>query len=600
MARRLLLILSALATLAASAVTVGAHAQGASSIGAAQAAHAVRALQAKALVGAGFSPRAVKAATALTAGALILSAGDMSGDGVDEVIDARYHAVGEDGERLVVFCRDGRTGAVRWRKIVPAQSGHVYVPGPQLLGPQALPGVVIVDIGAVPSGGSTLTVSLRLLALDDKGIKFWSHYESGTLDTKTNAEKHVPLGVGVDTFQNSAEDWLVGRYDSPGGDNAPITLTPVRVRGKDGLVVQLGAAVTSPDGVPSIIDVPDLSGDALPDVVLVVPGTGDGTGVFARHGVDGSDIWSNTTETLNPTATATGVGDVHASADGSPPAEDVAINTGSPTGGGLGLPLPIPDPTAPGDHGQVALLDGASGTEVWVQDGDFAYPVLQAGSPLKPAVGVYTTDTSTDSDSTTATTTFVTYDDSGKQIYTVSWKATTKTSSSGDTVTLAELDPVGDFEPDGSVDGFALITVSSGDNVGVFTTLFHGADGTAVKSGNSQPLGGSVNGQGDDLVTVKTRRGLTVSVFNATGPTLLFSKKVAHSRGMNLGAAFGTPIHSSSTCADVLVAGQGPKHSVAGVLTAKGALEWVVRYVPGDKAPGTIYRPTTRPTIPTC
>jgi len=622
MSQRTLIAAGTLAALAASAVTVGAQAQSAQTLthSSAKALQAVQAMQARGLLAAGMPEGAVRAAwlaagrsdpspsgsesataaaTALTAGSLLLPANDMNHDGVQEVLDVRYQSVGADAERVVIFCRNGATGAVRWRKVIAAQSNHVYIPGPQRIGPKGLPGVVLVDAGSAQSG-NTLTLSLRLTTYDASGAKFWSHHESGTLDTSTNVEKNVPVTVGLDAFQNKAEDWLVGRYSSAGGDNPTASAAIERIKGTDGTVAQVGAPVTSPTGIPDIVNVPDLSGDSLPDVVIVVPGTGDGTGVFARRGADGSEIWTSTSLTLNPVPTAISVGDVHPSASGAPTVDDIAVSTGTPAPGGLGLPLPLPDPTAPSEHGEVALLDGSTGSTVWTKDGDFAYPVLLAGKPLKAAVGVVTTDTTSDSSTTTATTTLVTYDAGGNQIYTKSWQATTKTDSSADPTTFDVVVQVGDFDADGSADGLVLIAVMSGTNNGSFTTLFHGADGSTVKSGATQPLGGSTTGHGDGLVGFKTHLGLTVTVRRGSDFAILFSHKISHSRGIKDGDAFGEPMHDTSRCADVLVAGQGAKHSIAAILTAHGKQEWVVQFTPGSKNPGTVYRPSTAPSIPTC
>lgn len=610
-----------LAALGASALTIGAQAQEhlAPATRAVSTIRSIEAMQARGLLAAGVSERAVRAAwlaagrgdpgpatasataaaTALSAGSVLLPLADMTGDGVKEVLDVRYESVGADAERVVLFCRNGATGAVRWRKVIAAKPGHVYIPGLQLIGRKGLPGVVLVDAGSIEAN-KTLTLSLRLVAFDSSGVKFWSHDETGTYDESTKAEHNVPVTIGLDAFKTKAQDWLVARYNSPGGDKPAVSATAVRVRGTDGTVTPVGATVTSPTGVPDVVGVPDLSGDSKPDVVFVVPGTGDGTGVFARRGADGSQIWTTNSLVLNPSATAMSVGDVHPSASGAPKVDDVAVSTGTPTRSGLGLPLPIPDPTAPSAHGQVALLDGATGSTVWVKDGDDAYPVVLAGKPLKPATGVITTDTTSDSTATTATATLVTYDDNGNQIYSVSWKASTKTDSSGDVSTFEFALPVGDFDADGSADGLVLIAVTSGNNNGAFSTLFRGADGTHIKSGNAEPLGGTTTGHGDDLVVVKARRGLSVTMHKGADFSVLFSRKIAHSRGMHDGDAFGTPLHKTSSCADVLVSGQGARRSVAALLTAKGAPEWVVQFRSGSKRAGTVYRPATAPRIPTC
>ena len=620
MPRRSLVAVCTLVGLVASALTVSAEAGPAPVRLQAHSLAAVQDAQARALVAAGMSPAVVAAAwhaagravptptasvssrraiDAFQTGSLLLPAGDMNGDGVDEVLDTRYHSEGDRGGRLVLFCRNGATGAVRWRKVFGPDPDHVYLPGGQLLGPKGLPGVVIADIGGA-TAGQTTTVTLRLVALDETGVKFWSHRESGTIDASTGAETGLPFPIGLGRFQGKAEDWLIARLDSPGGDNAPVSLTPLLVRGADGTVDHVGGKVTSPAGSPGISAVPDLSGDGLADAVLVVPGSGDGTGVFARRGVDGSPIWTSTTLTLNPGASATPVGNVHPSPDGSPDVDDVAINTGAPSGGGLGLPLPLPDPTAPGDHGQVALLDGASGTQVWANDGDYAYPVLQAGKPLKPAVGVVTSDVTSDDTTTTETATLVSYDDAGKQITSTRWKAQTQTDSSGDNAALAIVLPIGDFDADGSEDGFVLVDVTSGKNIASFQTLFHGADGSKVKSGRTDPLGGSTTGHGDDLVLVKTHHGLTVSVHRGADNTELFTTEVHHTRGVRLGTALGAPLHDTSSCADVLVAADGARHANVALLTAKGRVQWIVRFDPRTKDAGTVFRPDTVPRIPTC
>ena len=530
----------------------------------------------------------------------LIPAGDFTRDGVNDVLDVRYESVGSAAERLSLFARSGANGKFLWRKVVPGATGHLVLPVPEPVGTGA-PGLVLLDVG-VTTKGNLLTASLRLTALDRHGVKLWSHFESGTLDGQTNAEHHLPLVVDANTFESAVTpDLLVARLDAPGASDSSVSLTPVRVRGADGSVVALGARVTSPAGSPSLLDVPDLSGDGLADIVLVAPGTGDGTGVFARHGVDGSPVWANTSLTLNIGASAMSVGDVHASATGLPAAADVAVSSGPPTGGGLGLPLPLPDPTAPSDHGTVSLLDGATGTMVWSNTGDSAYPVLEAGSPLVPATGVVQTDVTSDSTTTTATVTLTTYDDSGKQIYAASYKATTPTSANDTSGVLDVVVAVGDFEPDGSIDGVVLILVSSGSNSGGLLEYFRGVDGAKVNTGRSQPLGASTTGGGEDLFTTiaHPRTGVVATVFRSTDKSVLFSRQIMQTKGLSTADAFGARLHRNA-CADVLVTGQGRYNSASAVLSGVGGVDWVVRFAPGSTNPGTVYRPKSPAAQPTC
>lgn len=527
-------------------------------------------------------------------------AGDLNRDGVRDVLDVRYQSVGSAAERLALFARSGATGKLFWQKTVPGATGHLVIPVAQNVG-VGQPGVVLVDVG-VTTKNNILTVSLRLTALDRHGVKVWSHFESGVLNGTTNGEHHLPVLIDANTFESTVTpDLLISRLDAPGGKDATTTLTAVRVRGSNGSVVTLGDPVTSPVGAPYLVDVPDMSGDGLADIVIVSAGTGDGTGVFARHGVDGSPIWANTSLTLNLGATATPVGDVHASAPGSPAADDVAISSGPPTGGGLGLPLPIPDPTAPPSHGTVSLLDGVSGTTVWTNTGDSAYPIHLAGSPLVPATGVVQTDITSDSTSTTATVTLTTYDDSGKQIYAATYKATTPTSSDGSNSAIVLVSPVGDFEPDGSIDGVVLILVSSGSNSGGTLEYFHGADGSQLDTGAAQPLGASTTGQGDDLFTTvaKPRTGIVATVERATDGTVLFQRQIFKTTALSTADAYGATLHKN-LCADVLVAGQGRDDAASAVLSGVGGVDWVVRFEPGSTKPGLVYHPKSPAPQPTC
>ena len=529
----------------------------------------------------------------------LIPAGDVNNDGVHDVLDVRYQSVGSAAERLALFARSGATGKLFWEKTVPGAAGHLVLPLPQRVGPDVA-GVVLADVG-VTTKNNVVTASLRLTALDGHGVKRWSHFESGTLNGTTNAEQHLPLLVDANTFESVTPDLLIARLDAPGGHDASTTLTPVRVRGSNGSVVTLGDPVTSPVGPPSIADVPDLSADGLADIVLVVPGTGDGTGVFARHGLDGTPIWSTTSLTLNVGATAAPVGDVHPSAPGNPAADDIAVSSGPPTGGGLGLPLPVPDPTAPPQHGTVSLLDGATGSTVWTNNGDSAYAVHEAGAPLVPATGVVQTDITSDSTTTTATVTLTTYDDSGKQVYAATYKASTPTSTDGANAAIVLVSPVGDFEPDGSIDGVVLILVSSGSNSGGTLEYFHGVDGSKVHTGAAQPLGASTTGQGDDLVATiaKPRSGVTARVFRATDDSQLFSRQIMATTGLSTADAFGATLHRSA-CADVLVTGQGRDQAASAVLSGVGSVDWVVRFAPGSTKPGTVHRPRTPARQPIC
>jgi hypothetical protein len=218
-----------------------------------------------------------------------------------------------------------------------------------------------------------------------------------------------------------------------------------------------------------------------------------------------------------------------------------------------------------------------------------------------PSTGVVQTDVTSDSTTTTATVTLTAYDDNGKPIYAATYKAKTPTSA-GDTNAVIELvSPVGDFEPDGSIDGVVLVIVSSGSNSGGTLDYFRGADGSRVDTGAAQPLGASTTGSGDDLfiAAAKPRTGIVATVLEATDNRVLFSRQIPRTKGLSAADAFGAALHRSR-CADVLVTGQGRYDAASAVLSGIGGLDWVVRFEPGSTAPGTVYRPGASAAQPSC
>jgi len=572
---------------------------------------ALLARQLDVLVRAGVPRRAALAAAAASgdAGAVVVTAdsapsgavlpmGSVDAHGTD-VLDFRYPRVG-GRVALQVLVRRAVSGRLLWSRTVPMAKGEFIFPLPTRTGPHYFAGVVLLAIN-LTSSGSTITESMTLVGLSGTNKVLWRHGESGSFDSQGNVN-HLPVVDGfVGPTGTEPEAVLFSRLTSRSSNSGTTTTTtPLRLDAGTGALTSLGAPVQSGDGEPSVWTVSDITGDRYEDAVIANPGGA----VLARDGRSGKSVWSNTALTITDGAVAESVGDVHTSPAGHPRVQDIAVGTGTPTGAGLStLPIPVPvaDPTTPA-HGQVALLDGATGASVWSKTGDFPYAVLTAGAGQSPATGVLTADLSPDATGTgkaTETLTLTTYDDTSAQIYTHSYSASVDGDGAPDSSDgFAIAAPVGDFEPDGSADGVALIFVSDGNNVATSQQLFHGVDGSPYPTTSAAPLGASTTGHGDDLVTVTTRHGVSVTVSRGRDLHALFTRTIPATSGISAASGYGA-LFNRSRCADVLVTGMGQQTDLVADLASNGQIRWYVTYSPTSSSAGAIHHPATRITA-TC
>jgi hypothetical protein len=549
---------------------------------------------------AGVGATASSSATvAALLGPLLVPVGDLDGNGVRDVIEPRYGKPASNGTTaLVLFARDGARGGVLWSRRTTVPKGHFVLPQPLRTGASGGNGVVLFDVGATESANHSIRVSVALTGLSRLGGTLWTHAESGTLDLAGSAgpsEQHVPDIVGIAHASGPADDVIMSRTDASSDSSGQLTgtVTPLRVNAAKGTEVVLGQPVKGSAGVPSVAIVGDVNADKRGDIAVVAPGNA----VESRAGSDGRTIWRNTALTLNQGAFAAPVGDVHASAAGQPAAPDVAVATGTPPPPATPAGLPIPNPLAANQpsHGEVALLDGSSGTTVWSKAGDFPYAVYKAGKPLVPATGVLTSNATSDGSNYTETLTLTTYDDSGTQVYSRDYTLSTPASSDSTAPSFGVgiAIPVGDFEPDGSLDGIAFLFVVSGNNQASKQVLLHGADGSPLPDSAADPLGGSASGRGDDLVhTSASSRGITVNVRRGSDDKTLFTRTVPVV-GISSAKAYGAGLRGR--CADVVVVGTGDSKGMNGVLASSGQPRWTVTFAAGDLRPGTLNRPSTAP-----
>jgi hypothetical protein len=251
----------------------------------------------------------------------------------------------------------------------------------------------------------------------------------------------------------------------------------------------------------------------------------------------------------------------------------------------------------PAAHGTVSLVSGADGTTVWSKSGDAAYSVERAGPALSPALGVTSTEITSDSEQTTTTLTITTYDVTGTSIYTSNRSASTTTSSDegASGYGVAHVFESGHLGGTTAVDGLAFIIVGSGRNLDYRRLLLNGRTGDDLADPNGTPLGGSTTGHGDDLVRVSVKGAVTVDVRRGSDDVRRWARVLPGSSGY-AGASTYATVLQPGRCADVLVAAAGSDgRRLSAVLASNGQLRWLLTHQDTDLRPGTVKRASTAP-----
>jgi hypothetical protein len=520
------------------------------------------------------------------ASSVLLPAADLNGDGVRDLLDVRYGRQSDGRQQVLTAPRSGSTGRVLWSRLDTMAAGHFVFPIPTSVGPAGHPGIALLDVGFEKRGSDTMDVSDRLTALDGPaGRRLWQHGDRGTVSFANGfSGTHAPSISGFLQAGPGAKSAMitVSDYSDDGSGQQHGTLTVYRVSGATGAATRDGATVTSSDAIPVFEGFSDLSGDGREDYVVLTAGASPQ--VEARRGDTGNRVWVNTSLALQPGAYALPAGRVLGGA-----VEDVAVSTSTPARNvpAVGTPAgDVPDPTTPA-HGQVALIRGTTGEQVWAQTGDGAFAVARAGSSKVAAVGVTTADTTNDANGTTETLHVQAYDVAGTQLYDQTYSVTAPADSSDSQFSfgVAAAFAAGDLQKDGAQEGLAFLFALNGNNTSSRTVLFDGAAGTEVP-GHHDIVGGTLTGAGDDLLDVTA--GATITVVGRSGRDqhALFTRRLRPHAGTSVAYGYGTPIRGR--CADVVVLADSKTASYAAVLTSTGVPRWSIEHGQKDltaKAP---------------
>ncbi len=444
--------------------------------------------------------------------AVLVRAGDLDGDGTDDVVDVRDHVVFDDAtgsitESIRLEARRGRDGAALWT-VTPSQQGYVY-PIFTATGPKGRPGVIVVAYsgafadGVVAGAGQEDTT---VTSYDGAGKQLWTQ---------------AFQGAGLGSAQGFTEGFtdVTGLFDAVAGGGTDLllrtqadsftadpTYTAVAyavglrvsvIDGATGTQRDLGTPVLAAQGDAFPYAAGDLDGDKRDDVV-VVSQTNDVPTATALRSNDGMTLWTYAGTAaahwlVTPLTDVTGNGK-----------DDVAVRAYS----------------YDSDKETVTLLDGTNGKARWTKDGWSVLVLGDADRKHGDEVAVISVAQG-DAFGITASA----YNGSGTRIWTS--KRTVKTSDLQGGAYAASWGFVGDTNSDGVSDvGYSVVVTPFGKNARRDEGTIDGRKGHARRDPVADLFGTSValDGRGSDGYTRTVAHGvLTVTAWRGDRPAKLWT-----------------------------------------------------------------------------
>ena len=278
----------------------------------------------------------------------IAELGDLDGDGLPDVV----RAVDDNQGRRVLVAHRGVDGEILWTARREARLVGVL---PGMISPDAKGGVILVLVGsasttATPVGERT-QYPIRYEAIGHDGDTLWVQEEIGTLDViGTRAVlRGVPIGVALLDGGDAPDRLVVQTWDGvrvEGSEPRDVYRSTV-LAGPIGDV--LGVAVTAAPGANGGVrplPLPDLTGDGVGELGVVLRDQYGYQDLFVHSGADATPRWRSTTVAAKPTA------------------EILPVRVGDATGDGV-ADLVLFSPSYNLVRGTAYFFDGATGVERW-------------------------------------------------------------------------------------------------------------------------------------------------------------------------------------------------------------------------------------------
>jgi hypothetical protein len=503
---------------------------------------------------------------------LLTPVGNLVGDDRPVVLDTRQSTYSSTAPgTLGVTARDGRTGRPLWHEVLSEPPADFIGITAEPLGPKGAPGLLAVDDYQTTSG-QIVSQSLRIRALSGRtGKVLWTRAFTGAYGA-LGAQTSIP---GFDGALHDAagpdEDVLVSLETSLPSPNGFQT-TPEIVSGVDGATHQPGNSFTSTEDYPSFMPLPDVSGDGLADMLVLVPGS---PGLIqAERGHEGGRIWSSTAMPITFDTGAVVLGRFTHRAY-----PDIAIESA----GGPSLTLLF------------TVLDGRTGHKVWSRTASQVIVLGRAGRHLVPAVEL-TTDEFPVTSPTTITDE-IEYEAIGvanKVIYRRRLSVSIPNTSGGGTESDVGTSAFGDVEPDGSAETLVnlslTVTGSTNDVTKALTGYIDGRTGAFRPVSFDLGTDGSLrHGHGTDLLATDTTKNLVrLTARNGVSRRRYYQRNVAGLHGTFQHLTVQGLRVSGHNCSDLALTTVLGTDGVEGVLSARGAWLWSVRFPANQMTGGTL------------
>jgi hypothetical protein len=486
----------------------------------------------------------------------LLPAGNLDGQGGRDVLDYRVGVSGHSF-RMAVTARDGDTGKALWSRV--GATNALLAPFAARVGPARVPGVLLVT-ETIAGSGRSLAVMVSLRGISGSGTVLWSRRLTGQITLSTTGETLTDLPELAGLIHDKAggvEDVLVGDANAASGLSSQGSVQPEVISSLDGSLQSRGGVLSSTTGIPEVEAVPDVSGDGLDDIAVVVPGKPGH--LVTERGDTGAPIWTS-------------------GALPSSPFDDVGA-VGPVTGGGAqDLVVSGLRDSFKGPSESVSLIRGSDGRVLWTHPADCVMPLQKAGRHLVGAVGLITTTEGGGRTSSTAKVVDTARSADGRVIYRKTYVASAhQLSGARSTSVEIEVSTVGDVQPDGSADIGLRMTATIGKKSETSRGVIDGRTGTLISEPSKYPTDGSLrHGRGTDLVRPRpTANGLSLTGYDGASGRQIFTTVLPGTRGLDDPVVGGLRI-TGHHCTDLAVSASSARKTVLGLFTATGEPRWTL------------------------
>jgi hypothetical protein len=531
---------------------------------------------------------------ALSQQARLVPVGHLGGRQDPVVLDIRTTDEPPDGP-VGITARAARTGHAFWHRTYSGKTNPEFLPEP--LGDSGTLGVVVVQFSSTTVSTDDITETMTLTALSGvTGATVWTASIPGSYDPLTLASSGIAVGaLPFHDAHRKTIDFLVPTHTTLGPDQELATEV---VSGVNGSYVEEGGTYAASDTFPTAAVIPDINQDGLADVLIDSPNSF----VQVEGGPDlMATLW--TTDLAVPgSPEIIPIG--HYSHKTSPDIAVAAIQNGQA-------------------HATINVLAGATGKLLWTRTADQVLLVHKAGPKRVPAVVLATqssTHTTTSSTSKVTTTWhYAAVTPANRVLYSKQVTGSSVARSPATPFLFAQIATVGDVNHDGSADihvtidgtplspGLSAVAPSAKPQVHAEDGIIDGRNGDFHALAFTSGADGSLhNGAATDLLSTAAAGGHPrITAYRGSTRKRYYTRRLTGLSGWGSAWTIGLRV-TGHHCSDIALAAQAgpdmlaaiapggiaragtPLRGLVGILSARGAPLWTVKFPTKDAIGGTL------------